>query len=314
MTENERIKIVRRASVIALSGNALIFSAKIAAGLISGSLSVLGDGIDSGADIAIAVMTFLVSFVISRPSDKEYPWGHQRAETIASLVLSFLITTAGFQLFLASIKKIVSVFQDGTAGQPIHLLAVIVTLASITVKLLLALNQFILGKKANSMMISANAKNMANDIILSASVLAGLALSHFFKLPYIDCCLALFISCWIMKGGIGLFIELNVELMDGNTNKLLYKKLFESVASIEGAYNPHRARIRKMANLLDIDIDIEVNPSMTVCEAHIIAEKVASAVKENMENVYDIMIHIEPHGIANEEDEGFGLCENDIFD
>lgn len=226
MTDNERVKIVRKASVIAFCGNAFIFIAKIITGIISGSLAILGDGIDSGSDVAIAVMTLLVSFVISLPSDKEHPWGHQRAETVAAVVLSFIITTAGFQLFLVSVKKLIFIFSAPVPCPPVSVYGIVVTLASIVIKLALALNQFMLAKKSGSVMIAANAKNMTNDIILSSSVLSGLLLSYFFKAPYIDACAALLIGCWIMKSGISLFWELNIELMDGNTNKSLYKKTF----------------------------------------------------------------------------------------
>ena len=153
---------------------------------------------------------------------------------------------------------------------------------------------------------------MTNDVILSASVLIGLGISYLLKAPILDALTALLVSLWIIKSGIELFIELNIELTDGNTNGTLYKKLFEAVNSVDGTHNPHRARIRKMANLLDIDLDIEVAADMSVYDAHIIAEKVTTAIKNNIENVYDIVIHIEPHGTANTEIEGFGLSERDI--
>ncbi len=308
----DRIKLVRIASLTALIGNIVICTAKIIVGIYAKSLSVLGDGLDSATDVAISIMTLIVSFIIAVPSDKEHPWGHQRAETVASVVLTFIILTAGMQLFIASLKKFITVYRDAAVIEMPHILAVIVTGASIAVKLLLALNQHIIGKKADSVMIQANAKNMANDVMLSVSVLAGLGISYFFYVPVFDIITAFLISLWIIKSGIKLFMELNVELMDGNTNKLLYRQLFEAVNSVKGAFNPHRARIRKMANLLDIDLDIEVAADITVYEAHKIAEKVTAAVKEKMENVYDIMVHVEPYGIENTEDEGYGLSEKDV--
>ncbi|UTC74646.1 cation transporter [Treponema sp. OMZ 792] len=312
MNSGNRVKLVRIASLISLIGNIIICIAKLVIGIYANSLSVIGDGLDSAADVIIAVMTLAVSFIISRPSDKEHPWGHQRAETMASLILAFIITIAGFQLFITAGGKLINVYKNSVILPMPHILAIIVTLSSITIKLLLALSQHILGKKAGSMIIQANAKNMTNDVILSASVLTGLAISHFFKAPFFDAITALLVSLWIMKSGIELFMELNVELMDGNTNDILYKQLFEAVNSVEGAHNPHRARIRRMASLLDIDLDIEVDAKMSICEGHCIAEKVTSAIKAKIENVYDVMVHIEPYGIHNCEEEGFGLSEKDI--
>lgn len=312
MTSEERIRLLRIASWTALFGNFIICIAKVSVGIYAKSLSVLGDGIDSATDIAISVMTLIVSFIINLPSDKDHPWGHQRAETIASIILAFIILIAGLQLFMTSVQKLITVYKGTAIIAMPHILAIVVTISSILGKLFLALNQHILGKKADSMMIQANAKNMTTDIILSTSVLIGLGVSFVFNIPIFDAITALLVSIWIIKSGIELFIDLNVELMDGNTNKALYKQLFEAVNSVEGTYNPHRARIRRMANLLDIDLDIEVDADITVHEAHTIAEQVTSAVKEKIENVYDIMVHIEPHRVENSENEGFGLCEKDI--
>ena len=312
MNKEERAQLVRKASVAALIGNGAICAAKIAAGLSAQSLSVLGDGIDSATDIAISGMTLAVSFIASRPSNKEYTWGHQRAETVASLVLSFMILTAGLQLLIASVKKLCAVFGGSVQLQLSHPYALAVTAASIAVKLALALNQYLLGKKADSIMIQANARNMTNDVILSASVLAGLGVSRLFNAPAFDAVTALLVSLWIIRSGGSLFMELNVELMDGNTDEALYKHLFEAAHSVEGAFHPHRARIRRMANLLDIDLDIEVAADLSVYEAHLIAEKVTAAIKNRLENVYDVMVHIEPLGVANNEEEGFGLSEADI--
>ena len=115
-----------------------------------------------------------------------------------------------------------------------------------------------------------------------------------------------------MKSGLSLFWELNVELMDGNTNSLLYKKLFDTVALMPNVHNPHRARIRKIANLFEITLDIELASSTTVLEAHNIAEELTCKIKEKLENVYDVVIHIEPYDVLHEEEEGFGLKPIDI--
>ena len=162
-------------------------------------------------------------------------------------------------------------------------------------KLLLALNQYLMGKKAQSLMILANARNMVNDIVISVSVLIGFIISLIFHAPYFDPIIALFVSCLIIKSGITLFIELNVELMDGNTNQQVYEQLFAAVATVPQVKNPHRARIRKMANLWDIDLDIEVDGSMPVSDAHLIAEKTSAVIRNTLGNVYDVVIHIEPY-------------------
>ena len=309
-TQDTRTKIVRSASFIALSGNLLLCILKLTVGLITGSLAVLGDGIDTTTDVGIAMMAVIVSFVINQPSDSRYPWGRQRAETIASMVLAFIIMFAGIQLFIASINKLIQVYKGTLLPMP-QRIAIIVTVISIAGKLLLALNQYFLGKKAQSLMILANARNMVNDIVISSSVLIGFIISLLFHAPYFDPLVALIVSCLIIKSAVTLFIELNVELMDGNTNKQLYERLFSAVATIPEVKNPHRARIRKMANLWDIDLDIEVDGSMPVSEAHNISEKTSLVIRQALGNVYDIVIHIEPYN-SDREGECYGLSLEDM--
>ena len=310
LTQNTRTEIMRTASFIALGGNLLLCILKLTVGLITGSLAVLGDGIDTTTDVGIAVMAVLVSFVINKPSDSRYPWGRQRAETIASMVLAFIIMFAGIQLIIASINKLIQVYKGALLPMP-QRIAIIVTAISIAGKLLLALNQYFLGKKAQSLMILANARNMVNDIVISSSVLIGFIISLLFHAPYFDPLIALIVSCLIIKSAVTLFIELNVELMDGNTNKQLYERLFSAVATIPEVKNPHRARIRKMANLWDIDLDIEVDGSMPVSEAHNIAEKTSLVIRQALGNVYDIVIHIEPYN-SDREGECYGLSLEDM--
>ena len=306
----EKSKIIRRASIIALIGNTFVFLIKLITAYFTSSLAILADAIDTGSDIGIAIMTFLVSFIIHLPSSKKYPYGRQREETIATLILSFTIIITGFQLLITSIKKLF--FNTQELNGDFKFIAILVLIISIIFKFFLALNQFILAKKANSAIVLANAKNMANDIILSSSVLIGVAFSYYFNLAYIDSSIAILVSIFILHSGISLFWELNIELMDGNTNTILYKKLFDTVSTMENVHNPHRVRIRKMANLFDINLDIEVEAQKTVYEAHKIAEELTSRIKENIENVYDVVIHIEPYGTKNDEEEAFGLRPQDI--
>ena len=155
---------------------------------------------------------------------------------------------------------------------------------------------------------------MLSDVIISASVLIGIGCAVFFKQPVWDPVVAFLVGLWIIKNAVFLFREINIELMDGNTDEQLYRTLFEAIRSVDGVTNPHRARIRKIASCWDVDLDIEVPPDMSVREAHEKAEAVSAAVKKSIPGIYDIMIHVEPAGLICEyEEEGFGLCEADVY-
>jgi cation diffusion facilitator family transporter len=304
---DRRARIIKTASITALLGNTLLAALKIFAGLWTGSLAVLGDGIDSSVDVLIALMALVVARIISRPADREHPWGHGRAETVATALLSCILFFAGAQLILNSGADLVF----GKAREVPSAPALLVTLVSIAGKLALAWSQYLFGKKAASAMLRANAKNMTADVILSGGVLLGVGLSRFFHTGVFDSAFAVLVGLWVIKSAVGIFIEANMELMDGGSGPEPYRLVFEAVHSVAGAGHPHRTRMRRIAGLWDIDIDIEVAPDLTVSEAHAIATRVEGAIKERVEGVYDIMVHVEPSGTdQGHKKEGYGLSED----
>lgn len=299
---------IRVAGTIALLGNAALAATKLVLGHLSSSLAVMGDAIDSSTDVLIALVTIVISGVISRPGDDDHPWGHERAESTATLILSFVIFYAGAQLVIKSAVEIFSLIKGALQKKEISRLAIYAALISIAGKSILAAIQFHYGKISDSEIVKANAQNMKSDIILSAGILLGLGAAFVFRQPLLDPIIALCVGCWVVKNAVEIFRQINLELMDGNIDNSLYKKLFEAAAKVPGVTNPHRARIRKMASFFDIDLDIEVDPSLTVFDAHELSEQVEENVRLAIPEVYDIVIHIEPAGSDNHQrEEKFGL-------
>ena len=303
-----RARIIKIASIIALLGNFFLSALKIVLGVQSGSLAVLGDGIDSGVDVLIAIMSLIVAGIISRPADQDHPWGHGRAETVATTLLACTLFFAGGQLILNSAQKLLSRREIEIPEAS----ALIATVISITGKLLLAWSQYLFGRRAGSAMLKANAKNMAADVIISAAVLLGLVLAEWFGMGSIDLVAAIVVGFWVIKGAVEIFLEANAELMD-SAGKESYQAVFDAVRAVDGAGNPHRTRMRRIAGRWDINIDIEVAPDLSVREAHRIANRVERAIKARVEGVYDIVVHIEPTGDhAVTPGEGFGLTEAEM--
>ena len=160
-------------------------------------------------------------------------------------------------------------------------------------------------------MLIADAKNMGGDVIISSSVLIGLGFTFILKLPILDTITAFAVSLWIMKAAIGIFRETNTELMEGIDDQSVYKKIFAAVNSVPGAFNPHRTRVRKLNNMLVIDLDIEVEETLSIKDAHNIGVIVEEKIKRKLDNIYDVIIHIEPKGNI-EKDEKYGLSEEGI--
>ena len=296
-----------RASWWAIAGNALLAFLKLLVGFIAGSYAVIGDGIDSLSDIVSSVVVLVAARVIAKPPNIKFPYGYKKADTVATKVLSFMIFFAGAQLAWSTIR----ILWNGSPMETPGRLAIWVTLISILGKLALALLLFRVGRKVESSMLTANARNMRNDILLSISVLASLLFTVFLEEPLIDRIIALLISLFIMYEGFRIFMKSNIDLMDGIDNTGVYDKLFESVHAVEGAHNPHRVRARKIGHYYMINLDIEVDPELPVKNAHDIAKKVEQSIKSRLRNIYDVMVHVEPLGNL-EEDEKYGITEKEI--
>jgi cation diffusion facilitator family transporter len=301
-----RVALMKRASVIALVGNAFLAVAKLVIGFVSGSLAVVGDGIDSSTDVVIAVVTLFTARIVDRPGDREHPYGHTRAETMATAILSFIVFFAGAQLLVRTAGELIS----GARPELPLPIAMAVTAISIIGKLLLAWSQFFYGERTGSTMLVANGKNMRGDVVISSSVLVGLAFTFVLGLPVLDRIVALLVSIWIIKVAVGIFSEANTELMDGTSDHGPYEAIFAAVGSVPDAGNPHRTRIRKLGALMVVDLDIEVDPAMSVSTGHDIAVRVEAAIKERLPEVYDVIVHVEPAG-NDEEGERYGLTPAD---
>ena len=307
MKLGNREKKIVFASKVSVAGNALLSVLKIVVGLFAGSLAVVADGIDSASDIITSLVTLYTAHIVARPPDKKYPYGYQKADTIAAKVLAFIIFFAGAQLALSSIEKLL---EPEPPVMPDHI-AVYIIILSIIGKYLLSVYLKKVGKEVDSAMLTANARNMQNDVVISLSVLVGLIFTFIFKLPVIDVITALLVSGYIMYIAFKIFMQTNRDLMDGVDDEGIYRKIIVQVKNVEGASNPHKIRVRKMAHLYVIALDVEVDGSITLEKAHELSAQVEKSIKSNIPNVYDVLVHVEPIG-NREEDEVFGVSEEEL--
>lgn len=300
-----RKQILIRTSWISAIGNAILSVLKIVIGVVSGSIAVLGDGIDSATDVVISLITLFAAQIVSKPPTAKYAYGYEKADSVATKLLSFVIFFAGFQMLAEATKRI---FSSEPTSMP-SVIAIYVTIFSMVGKCLLAYYQNMQGKKVGSSMLIANAKNMRNDVLISAGVLLGLVFTFVFNLPILDAAAGLLISVYIMKSAFDIFMDANVTLMDGVKDPSIYAKIFAAVEKVKGASNPHRVRLRQIGTMYMVVLDIEVEGSLPLIEAHEIAHSVEKSIKDNFDNIYDIVVHVEPKGQCHEK-EKFGVTKD----
>lgn len=287
-----REELIKKASWIGIIGNAFLSTIKVVTGLLTGSLAVLSDGLDSMSDVLTSFITLIAAKIMSRPPDVRFPYGYGKAESIAAKIISFIIFYAGTQLAVTAISRLIK----GNYPEFPSTIALIVTAISIAGKLILAFQQIRAGKKTNSEMLIANGKNMQNDILISFSVLLGLVFTYILKAPVLDSITGLLVSIWILKVAFEIFIQTNYELMDGIKDATIYETIFSAIDEVKDAQNPHRVRARKVGDKISIGVDIEVDGNISLQKAHEIAHEVEKNIRTKIDNILDIRIHVEPIG------------------
>ncbi|RKX72758.1 MAG: cation transporter [Spirochaetes bacterium] len=302
-----RLNVLKKASWAGIIGNLLLSALKITAGLVSSSLAVVGDGIDSLSDVVTSMVTLYAAKAGAAPPDPEHPWGHGRAETIATKTLSLVIIMAGLQLLTMTVRKITGAEISNIPGK----FALLASGISIIGKSALAAYKFHAGRITESQMMHADAINMRNDILLSFVVLTGVFFTRILNLPILDIAAGFAVSIWIIISGIRVFLHTNTELMDSIDDKNVYCHVFQAAEMIQGISNPHRVRIRGLNSLYVIDMDVEVDGNLSVSEAHSLACSLEVEIRNRINKVYDIMVHIEPAGVPDHL-EGYGLVPDDI--
>ena len=296
-----------RASWNSIIGNAFLSVIKITAGFLSGSMALVADGVDSASDIITSLITLITARIISKPPDLKYPYGYEKADTIASKLLAFIIFFAGAQLAISTIQRLIS----GQKPEIPAMFAIIVACVSIIGKQFLAYYLTRVGKNSDSEMLKTNARNMQSDVVISSSVLMGLVFTHILNLPILDLITALAVSVWIMYVAIRIIIKSGYSLMDRIDDPAIYKSIANAVACVPGAFNPHRIRARKMAHFYVIDLDIEVDGSLSLFQAHEITHEIENNIKAQIPNIYDVIVHVEPLG-DDSSNEVYGVSGKDL--
>ncbi len=307
MALGNREKRIVTVSKVAVWGNAFLSVLKIVVGLMAGSLAVLADGIDSASDVLTSVITLITAHIIARPPNPKYPFGYNKADTLASKILAFIIFFAGAQLAISTFGKLI---HPAPRAIP-KTIAIYIVIISIIGKQLLALYLKKAGKSEQSGMLIANAKNMQSDVLISFSVLIGLTATFIFKMPILDVLTAFAVSAWIMFIALKIFIESGRDLMDGVDDVEIYKKVIAACSKVKEVSHPHRIRVRKLAHLYIVALDIELPGNLSLQDAHAKSHEVEKAIRQEIKNIYDVLIHIEPYGNMDN-DEAFGISENNL--
>ena len=222
---NERLNAGKRAGLVGILANALLFLAKLTVGSLSGSVSITADAMNNLSDAGSSVVTLLGFRLAQRPADEDHPYGHARYEYLSGLAVAVMILFIGFELAKSSVGKIIA-----PTEVRLDLVTVGVLVGSMAVKLWLSLYNRRLGKKIGSDTLLATAADSRNDVIATGAVLLSTVIGHFSGLM-IDGYMGLAVAVFIFYSGIGLAKDTISPLLGESAGPEIREQILDQIRS-----------------------------------------------------------------------------------
>jgi cation diffusion facilitator family transporter len=275
--------------------NIMLVLVKGTAGMVSGSVAMLADALHSASDIVASAVVWVGIRVASRPADEEHPYGHGKAESIASKIVSIIVILAGLNIGLMSMRAL---FMPGRPAPGAA--ALFAALISIVVKEILFRYTYRIGREQDCRALVANAYEHRGDALSSVAALLGIAGARVGlalnepRLFYLDPLAGILVSAFIVRMGWRLAGEAASELMDGRVDDSLLVELTGLAQAVDGVMEIHDIRIRAAGPHYLVDLEIGVDGRITVEEGHDVARRVKEHLLCEKEQVGGILIHVNP--------------------
>lgn len=290
--ENTENPVVR-ASVGKLAGatgivcNCILFLGKLIAGLMAGSVAIIADAVNNLSDASSSVVTLLGFRLAQQPADADHPYGHARYEYLSGLVVAVLILVIGVELVKSSVGKIIH-------PEPIVFSAITVTIlvASIVIKLWMAMFFGALGKKIKSTTLAATSVDSRNDVISTASVLLGCLVGYFFHIN-IDGIVGLLVALFILYSGINIVKDTISPLLGQQADAELVEKIHALVLSHEKVLGVHDLLVHDYGpGQCFASLHAELSAEEDAIACHEIIDHIENEVRKELH--VDLVIHYDP--------------------
>jgi len=288
----ENFYAVRRVLWVTLGLNLIATAAKLLVGYWTDSLSLVADGFDSLFDTASNVVGLVGVFVAAQPADEAHPYGHRKAESMAALVIAFMLFLTTWELARSAIGRLrnPALIQAEVNAWSFGALSL-----SIAVHGAVVWYELRAGRRLRSEVLVADALHTRADIFISLSVVAGLIAVRL-GYPLADPILALVVALFIAKIGVGVIRQSFPSLLDEAA--VSAGEVERIVLAVPGVISCHKVRSRGHGAVY-ADLHIQVDPSISAEQAHAIAHEVQRRLRERRPDIQDVIVHVEPPGLAD---------------
>ena len=282
-------KTATRVSLVSIAGNAVLSLFKLLAGVLAHSGAMISDAVHSASDVLSSIIVIIGVKLSVRAPDKEHPYGHERFECVAAIVLAVVLAVTGL---LIGYKAFGSIEGRGTQPMP-GVLALVAAAVSIVVKEAMYWYTRFFGKRLNSASLMASAWDHRSDALSSVGALVGIAgarMGH----PVMEPIASLVICLFMLKAAYDIFRDAMGKMVDRAADAETEKSLTDCVLSEKEVRGVDKLRTREFGSRIYVDLEIRLDGSMTLYDAHAIAERVHDRIEREFPSVKHIMVHVNP--------------------
>ena len=283
--------LAKQVSVVSIVGNTALTIFKLLAGILAHSGAMVSDAVHSASDVLSTIIVLVGVKLSCKAADTEHPYGHDRFECVASIILAGILFFTGAEIGITALQNI---FSGNTAALAVPgLLALIAAVVSIAVKEWMFWYTRAAAKKLDSVALRASAWHHRSDALSSVGSFAGI-LGARLGAPVLDSVASVAICVCIIKVSIDIFRDAVSRTVDRACSPEANKKISAAVAAQEGVEGVDLLRTRQFGAGIYVDVEIEARGSLTLDESHAIAERVHHAVEAAEPTVRHCMVHVNP--------------------
>ncbi len=289
--ENQFEKTAMKVSFVSIAANVLLSVFKLFVGVFAHSGAMISDAVHSASDVFSTFVVIIGIKIAGKDSDKEHPYGHERMECVAAIVLATILCITGLGIGYTAIETILS----GKYEQLVvpGALALIAAFLSIVVKEAMFWYTRINAKKIDSGALMADAWHHRSDALSSVGALIGIAAARM-GYPVMDAAASLVICIFIVKAAYDIFKDAVDKMVDKACDEATENELRDCTLSQRGVMGIDLLRTRVFGNKIYVDLEIRADGSRTLNETHEIAEQIHDRIEERFPKVKHIMVHVNP--------------------
>lgn len=290
-TESEFRKVANKVSLITIAGNVMLSVVKLLAGIIAHSSAMISDAIHSASDVFSTFVVIIGIKLSSKKADREHPYGHERLECVAAIILAMVLFITGLGIGVDAFKNIVQGKYNDL--QTPGMLALVAAIVSIVSKEGMYWYTRFYAKKIDSSALMADAWHHRSDAFSSIGALIGICGARL-GFPIMDSVASLVIFVFIVKAAYDIFKDALDKMVDHSCDEETEKQISECVMRNEQVLGIDLLQTRMFGNKIYVDIEIGLPSYYTLEQSHGIAEAVHQEIEHNFPKVKHIMVHVNP--------------------